>query len=212
MKIRKIRLTILVVITLVLSVQAARFILVQATGRLFVKTVHNRSRGNAGAPVHIIEYTDFECPACAAGSLVLDEYFVKYPKKIFHEYRYFPLMVIHPHALRAAVYGECAARQNKFWVYHDLLSQRRLQWAKSADVEHEFRNLAQEAGIDLLKLGTCVEDKQIEAFILKQKEDGESLGVKATPTFFLNKRMLVGARAIREGLEKYFGEKAHENQ
>lgn len=79
------------------------------------------ARGDASAPITIVEYSDFQCPFCARVEPTLDQVLNDYPGKVNLYYKHFPLTQIHQYAQKAAEASECAADQGKFWEYHDIL-------------------------------------------------------------------------------------------
>ncbi|MDO8580531.1 MAG: thioredoxin domain-containing protein, partial [Candidatus Omnitrophota bacterium] len=124
---------------------------------------------------------------------------------IYLELKYFPLENMHPHAKLSAQYAECAARQGKFWPFHDLVIERQPQWKRLIDAKPAFEIMAVEADLDLYKLKFCLEDEKITAFIDQDKEEGRQKGVRSTPTYFINGKMVVGATALEEELTLLVG-------
>jgi protein-disulfide isomerase len=165
-----------------------------------------RGKGNPQAPVQVTEFMDFQCPACANGSLFLSQYVQKYPDRLYLQVKHFPLTNVHSHAFRSARYAECAARQGKFWDYHDRLVARQEEWARLINADVVFQQIAQEIGLDFKQLESCLQDETIQATILKDKADGESRGVESTPTYFVNGKMVVGTKSLNSELLSYFGE------
>src|SRR3989338_3734432 len=165
-----------------------------------------RAKGNPKAPVRVTEFVDFQCKACSKGVEVLRNYFKKYPQKIYIEVKHYPLSKIHWHAVKSAVYAECAARQNKFWPYQDLLFQNQQIWDRLINPDNMFKELAQKAGLNLSALDVCVQDEKIKKFVLDEKSQGEAMRVNSTPTYFINGKMLVGHKELSAELEKLFQE------
>jgi len=161
-----------------------------------------RSKGNPKASVQIIEYIDFQCPACARGAEMLQEIMVKHPEKIYVQVKYYPLGM-HKHAFIAARYGECAARQAKFWPFLDLLLKRQSAWTILDNAEPAFRQVGSEVGINPGKLDACLKEDSVDRVILEEREQGNSLGVKSTPTYFINTKMIVGTKSLTDELKKY---------
>ena len=160
-----------------------------------------REEGNAGAPIKVIEYTDFQCPACSRAAKTIKEEFLKNPDKIHIELKYFPLPM-HPFARRAAIYAECAAEQGKFWTFHDVLYNSQKSWTKMTTVDQYFSQLAVLLGVDGVRLSACVNGGTMEARISKDIKEGNSLGVNSTPTFFVNGKMVVGGQSFKEEIQK----------
>lgn len=160
----------------------------------------SRIKGNPNAKIKIIEYVHYGCPACAVGSAVLQSFLKQYPDKIFVEMRYFPFGEI-----PAAQYAECAAQQGKFWEYHDLLMGQQKDWLRLSDPVPVFKTMAQSTGLDMNRLDRCVASEQTSKTVAAVKSSGESLGVKSTPTYFINGQMLVGAGTIEAKLKELLG-------
>jgi protein-disulfide isomerase len=174
---------------------------------------HPRIKGSPQAPLKIEEFTDFLCPACAVGTKILDVYMKEHPDDIRLVYRYYPIITLHPNALPSAVYAECAGAQGKFWEYHDRLipKAKAIHKAKGDDVFRHLLDIAEECGLDMDRLRQCVSDPKTEEIIVKEKELGNSMGVKATPTYFVNGKIVVGHIALKEELKKYFKDNTHES-
>ena len=153
-----------------------------------------------GAKVRVVEYTDFQCPACAGGARALRGFLEAHPGMVSVEYRYYPLSEIHAHALRAAMYAECASRQGQFWAYHDQLFLRQKEWARAENAEPVFQRLAKETGLDMTRLNACVADERTKLAVQLEKAGGLMKGVRATPTYFVNGQMQVGAKAMLSAL------------
>ena len=167
-----------------------------------------RTKGNPKAPLKIVEFIDFQCPSCAVGSLILREALKKHSNKIFIQVKYFPLPTVHKYSLRSAIYGECAARQGKFWPLFDRLIDTQAQWHPLQSAEPFFGLLAQEEGLDNQQFKMCLADERISEVMHKEKDEGRALGVDRTPTYFINGKMFVGTKSLTEELDAFFGEKS----
>ena len=210
MKISKPVATVLIVFVSVVFIYVVRIFANNVNLGLVKKILRSRTIGDAKARVRIIEYIDFQCPACANGARLLKEYTKKYPSQIYLEVRYFPIIQIHPQALKSALYAECAARQNKFWSFENLLIERQSQWTKSADSDRMFNEIAHEVNLEPQKLKACVDDDDVKLSIFREKAEGKSLGVDSTPTYFVNGKMVVGPKSLVDELSAFFGEKKYQ--
>ncbi len=159
-----------------------------------------RAKGDPKAEIRIIEYTDFQCPACGKGFRRMKEILAAQPERFYLEYHPFPLTRLHPYALRMAVYAECAARQDRFWPLHDLLFEHQEELHGALSVERRLEELAARAGLDEGRLRSCVEDPAVEEGILEERAAGAARGVHATPTYFINGKMIVGTEDLRKAL------------
>lgn len=158
-----------------------------------------RVKGPLDAPVTIVEYSDFQCPFCARAGSTLARIEETYGDKVRIVYRDFPLGN-HPEALHAAEAARCAHDQGKFWPYHDRLFES--QHSLSAE---SYSALASEVGLDPKAFAECLASGKFQDAIREDSREGESLGVSATPAFFINGRHLSGAQpfeAFQEIIEE----------
>ncbi len=202
MVLSKQKITILIVGVAIVVVAIVRLILSPSAGS--IDAVAARTQGPAQARVNIVEFLDFECPACAKGAMEIKEYLTKHPGDIHLQIKYFPLMNMHRHALQVASYAECVSRQGKFWPFFDTLMPLQSQWSPLFSAEAIFDQIAGQAGVDMAKLRACVSSEDVPTTIMNEKSLGISLGVKSTPTYFINNKMVVGYKSLVEELNKYF--------
>lgn len=157
-----------------------------------VEAGNGPSTGSEKAPVTVVEFSDFQCPFCARAAETVSELKKKYGDKVRIAFRHFPLPM-HKDARGAAEASLCVNDQGggKFWKYHDILfkNQDKLDAANLA-------KFAKEAGADEKKFKECVDGKKFAAAVQKDMEYGEKVGVKSTPTFFINGQLLSGALPI----------------
>lgn len=170
-----------------------------------VDTVSGRMKGNAEAAIKIVEFIDFQCPACAQGAKMLNARIKQHPDKIHLEMKYYPLKM-HAHAFLSSRFAECSARQQKFWEYHDKLIYSQDEWSKVVNPFPNFQQMAQEVGLDLDQLQKCLGDTKIDKIINEHKEEGRSLGVRSTPTYFVNDEMVVGTRDLDKKINQLLGQ------
>lgn len=204
-KISKSTLTVLIIAVGVTAVLGLKWYKTRQQAKVPVDTAKTvRVKGNPAGKLHVIEYIDFQCPACAQGAQVLKGYVKQFPQDIYLEMRYFPLTNIHTHALLSARYAECAAQQGQFWPFQDLLVEQQNRWKALNDAQPAFVEFAQTASLDMTKLETCLKDPKIEEFIFDDKIKGQALGVQSTPTYFINGEMVVGSKSLTEKLTAVF--------
>ncbi len=145
-------------------------------------------QGPLTAPIKLIEFSDFQCPYCKELEPRLQDILKKYPGKIEFIYYNFPLPM-HPQAFSAAKAAECAAKQNDFFAYHDLLYQNQASFS-----QQPWDSLAQLANIkDMQSFNQCLTDSSVDELIQQDKERGRQVGVSATPTLLINGKMITGA-------------------
>ncbi len=163
-----------------------------------------RAKGNPDASIKIIEFIDFQCPGCAKGSQLLDEYMEKYPGKIYVELRYFPLKM-HQHGMTSARWAECAARQEKFWPFLDLLLENQHSWSRLSDPLPAFAAFAKTANVDIAQLTTCLTDNRVNEEINIDMEEGKMRAVSSTPSYFINHELVVGIKSLQARLDDLLG-------
>ncbi len=172
-------------------------------------TPQARQTGDPKAKVVIVEYSDFQCPSCALVQPAIHDFLERYKGRIRLAYKYYPLTRIHKNAMPAARAAQCAAEENKFWPYQDLLFARQKLWANLSDPTTHFVAIAQEVKLNEARWRVCVADPGREVLILKDTEEAETRQVSSTPTFFVGEERLVGgvfssdgARAIEKALRQ----------
>ena len=156
------------------------------------------SRGSATAPVTVVEFTDFQCPACAAMHPVLDEVLKPYGDKVRLVVRDFPLSQ-HENARKAAEAANAANVQGKFFEYITLLFQRQ----KALDTA-SLKKYASELGLDRARFDADLDRGTYATEVQRDVEDGELYGVGSTPTIFINGVQLrvLSADGLREAIDK----------
>lgn len=198
------RTTIFIIITAVVMVVGAKWVIGFLKPSL-TEEVSSRTKGNPDAKLKITEFIDFQCPACAQGSMFLSQYIKEYPDRIYLTVKYFPITIHHQHAYRSAHFAECAARQGKFWQFHDLLVERQYQWKDLFNADPVFEKFAQESNLDIEQLDACLKDDRVRGVISKDKGQGNAWGVRSTPTYLINGKTVVGTRSLIEELKANFG-------
>jgi protein-disulfide isomerase len=149
-----------------------------------VDLLHNGddpSLGPADANVVIVAFEDFQCPFCFQAQPFIKKLRTVYADDVRFIYKDFPLAAIHPEARNAAAAAQCAREQGKFWEYHDELfaNQGRLAAAY-------YRSLAQNLNLNINQFNECYRTGKYSAAVSEDFNLGVTLGVKGTPTFFIN--------------------------
>ena len=159
--------------------------------RVVVSTDGAPVRGEAKAPVTIVEFSDFHCPFCKRVIPTLKELETKYPGKVRLAFRDLPLDQLHPGARKAHEAARCARDQGKFWEYHDVL------FANEPDSSaQKLKGYAKQVGLDLAKFDACAANGTHAAAVQKDVDEGTRLGVTGTPAFFINGELLSGAQPL----------------
>lgn len=154
------------------------------------------SMGPADAKVTLVEFYDPECESCAAFAPVVKKILKDYEGKIRFVTRYMPL---HPNSLTAANFTEAAGEQDKYWQAQELLFVKQPEWGTKhgpatgpppPPINELFDRYAKELGLDMDKAGAAIKSRKFDAKIDQDKKDGQAIGVRRTPTFFVNGREL----------------------
>jgi len=144
------------------------------------------TKGSEDATVTLIEYSDFQCPACRSYHSFLNRLTAEFGDNILFSYRHFPLHQIHPNAGPAAEAAEAAGRQGKFWEMHDKLFDNQGEWEGSHDAEELFTKYAGELGLDIEQFQTDMDSKEVRDKVRADENSGTAARVQGTPSLFLN--------------------------
>lgn len=137
--------------------------------------------GDVDAKVTVVEFSDFECPFCAKAATELSILKSKYGSRVRFIFKHFPLS-FHKRAMPAARVAQCAHRQGKFWPIHDAF------FSSGALDEKAMKSQIVAAGLDVEKIESCLSDPTIDKEIQADMEEGARIGVRGTPTIFINGR------------------------
>ena len=149
------------------------------------------SRGPADAPITIVEFSDYQCPFCRRWhDEVAQALYAAYPNQIRLVYRNLPLTSIHPDALSAAEAALCAGDQNAYWEYHDKL------FSGETLGKSTYMQYAQELNLDMTSFEACIDNRTHQAAVQVDSDFAVNLGVRSTPTFFINGLAVVGAQPL----------------
>ena len=150
-------------------------------------------RGNEAAKVTLVQFADFQCPACKAYEPLVAQVFAdkEVGEQVKLLFKHFPLS-IHKNAMAAAVAAEAAGEQGKFWEYHDLLYEKQEEWAElsALDAEKMFISYADTLKLDKAKFELALQSEVLAEKITKQESEGVSAGVMGTPSFYINNKKL----------------------
>jgi protein-disulfide isomerase len=146
-----------------------------------IETTDDPSLGPDDAIIKIVEFGDFQCPYCLEAFPTIKSLLANYPSDVKVIFRDFPYAVNHPDALNAALAANCAYEQGKFWQYHDLLFNNQSDLSVA-----NLKLLANQVPLDATKFNDCFDSRKYLAEIQNDLQDGISLGITGTPTFFIN--------------------------
>jgi protein-disulfide isomerase len=153
-----------------------------------VELAQGETKGDENATITIIEFGDFQCPACQQFATqhkpAVELNYVESGKAKFVYYDW-PIVQAHPNAFLAARASRCAADQNKYWEYHDNLFRNQVRWAPSTNAGDVFIDYAAELGLDEDTFQSCLESDQHAELVSANMELGNQLGVGGTPTILI---------------------------
>ncbi len=151
-------------------------------------------RGDAKAPITLVEYSDFECPFCKRFHPVMQQLMQEYQGKVKWVYRHFPLS-FHANAQKEGEAAECAGKlggNDKFWAYTDKIFERTTSNGTGFALD-ALVPLAKELGLPEAKFKACLDSGEFTAHVQTDIQEGTSFGVNGTPTTFVNGQPVVGA-------------------
>lgn len=166
-------------------------------------------RGNPDAKVVLVEYSDFQCPACAVYFPVVEQLLKDYPDKILFVYRHFPLTQIHKNANLAAYAAEASGKQGKFWEMYEKIFQSQRLWSDADNAKQTFLGYARDLFLDETAFLQDLESNVVKEKVFKDYQTGLQHQVDGTPSFFLNGKRIknpAGYEAFKKIIEQELGE------
>lgn len=151
--------------------------------------------GNPNAKVSLIEYGDFECPACGEYEPLVQKIIQDNSSSLLFVFRNYPLTSIHPFAMESAAAAEAAGvlgGPSKYWAMHDLLYSKQTEWSANgnltpAQVLSQFLNgYAQSLGLNVTQFDATMGSSQVTDKIQSDITGGNEAQINHTPTFFVN--------------------------
>lgn len=158
--------------------------------RLPVDLAEARFRGPEGAPVTVVEFSDFQCPYCRQVQPAVSQLVEQYQDQVRWAFKDLPLNDIHPEAARAAQAARCADEQGKFWPFRAMLFEQELF------IDSMYEGLAKELKLNAQKLMECLASGKYEGPVAKDAQEARNLGIEGTPAFVINGILLTGARPV----------------
>jgi protein-disulfide isomerase len=156
--------------------------------RVSVDTAGAPTRGNAKAPVTIVEFSDFQCPYCVRARPTVKRVSETYGDRVRWVFRHYPLD-FHPQAQKAGEAAACAGEQGRFWEMHDRLWENP-QKLQVADLKEHAKALQ----LDVPGFSACLDEGRHADLVERDLRAGQEYGVSGTPAFFVNGRMISGAQ------------------
>ncbi len=157
-----------------------------------------KSKGPAKAPVQITEFSSFSCFHCRNVQEDIRRVLQAHPGKTLLRFRHY---FTNDRELLAHVAAEAAARQGKFWAYHDRLFAAQEVWAKAPDPRPFLLEYAQDLGLDMEKFQRDVRDLSLEGRVRSEHQAAQEMGIRVTPSFLIRDRLVVGEEEFRRQAE-----------
>jgi len=156
-------------------------------------------RGNPDAPVTLEEFGDFQCPPCGQFAGFAEELLKEYDSRLRVVFRNFPLAA-HEHAREAALAAEAAGFQGKFWEMHDTLYREQSAWSKAPNARELFESYAGTLGLNMDQFKKDMDSDKARERVDSDHALGDSLGIKVTPTLFINNHPVEPQEKSPEGV------------
>jgi protein-disulfide isomerase len=174
------------------------------------------AKGDPNAPVTIVEYSDYQCPFCLRhfdNTMPSLQQYID-AGQVRYVFKDFPIHSIHPQAQKAHEAARCARElggDDAYWAMHDLLFTNQEAWAQTSLPEHVavLKSLAGEAGLSQAEFDACLDSGKYYDAINVEVNEGVQLGVRGTPTFFINGQLLSGAQpfsVFQQAIESFLNQ------
>jgi protein-disulfide isomerase/uncharacterized membrane protein len=162
----------------------------QGAGTVDVSAAGRPTLGNG--PVQVVVFSDFQCPGCAVAAPSLSE--LATSGRITLTYRFFPLTTIHANARQAALAALAAARQDRFWQFHDALFARQQAWAElpASDARAAFDRIAADIGLDVARWRADASGQEVADMVNADAQAAQALDLRGTPTIFIDGQRYTG--------------------
>ncbi|MCL5429698.1 MAG: DsbA family protein [Chloroflexi bacterium] len=165
--------------------------------REYGSTQNGTVLGNLDAPVTLVEYVDFQCSFCRSSWATTEESIIEqYVNTSQIKYEYVIVAFLGPESVQAAEAGYCAADQNKFWEYHDIVFGNFSSQNSGGYSEADLTRFAEAVGLDMTSFNQCLASDEKLALIEQAESDAGALGIDGTPAFVINGQVLTGAQPL----------------
>lgn len=155
------------------------------------------TKGSGTPKVTLVEYSDFQCPACGYYHPIIEEVFAKNTNELAFTYRHFPLPQ-HKNAPAAAYATEAAGAQGKFWEMHQMIFDNQAEWSESYTAEAIFEGYATELKLDMANYKATRDSQATKDNVAHDIETGKASGVTSTPSFYINGKKIVNPKSSAE--------------
>jgi len=205
-KVAKIKTQIIVWVAVVLLIGGGIYFLMNVdstgvTSDVQIDTINSETdhtKGNTEAELVLIEYSDFQCPACSAYQDIVNQLIDEYNNQIHFAFRHFPISSIHNNAQIAAQATEASDLQNKFWEMHDKLFANQSDWSNESDPTEKFVAYARELELNIEKFKTDLVSEVTKNKVDDDYTSGSAAKVNSTPSFFLNGNKIKNPQTLDE--------------
>lgn len=174
----------------------------QVNQSILVKPDSSQS-GPLDAKVTLVEFGDFQCPACAQTASTIKTLKEEFKGKVNFVFRHYPLPQ-HKNAISAAMASEAAGEQSKFWEMHDVIYANQTEWSESEKAIDFFVKYAKNLSLDTEKFKKALTDEKFKPKILRDEADGGAAQIRYTPTLFINGKIIEGSSSydiLKSGIE-----------
>jgi protein-disulfide isomerase len=174
------------------------------------KIIRDSSHKTGSGSVQLVEFGDYECPACGAAYPSVKQIMKDFDGKVTLYFRNFPLTQVHKNAMMGAEAAESAGAHGKYWEMHDALYDNQKDWGElnASDAETKVLSYAKNLGLDSDKMKSDIDNEKFKTVIQQDMADGTALGIQGTPTFYINGTQLQGGYdypTLRDAINKALG-------
>ena len=157
-------------------------------------------KGPENAAITVVEYGDYQCPACGAFHPIIEQLFEEADGQMRLVYRHFPLKNIHPNAETVARAVQAAGVQGKYWEMHDLVFERQAEWSPIPrnSARNKMLDYGEELGLDRDQLDDDIDSDAVKDKVDADVDNGEAIGVNSTPSFYVNGVKLENFNSLEE--------------
>ncbi len=159
---------------------------------------NDHAKGPEDAKVTLIEYADFQCPACAAYQPIVKQLSEEFPDDLRVVHRHFPLRSIHKHAQISSQASEAAADQGAFWEMAEILYTRQDDWVNVRDPRSTFKDYASELTLNVEQFDKYMNSDEAKSKVNDSYNAAFVMGLDSTPTFFINGNKIESPRSLDE--------------
>lgn len=163
-----------------------------------VVTQSDWTKGSEDAQLVLVEFADFQCPACSAYSPIISALSDEFGDELLIVYKHLPLVSIHPNAIPASKASEAAGIQEKFWEMHDMLYDRQDDWSGERNPKSKFVSYAEELDLDTVRFEEDYEGSAVEQKIQNDLTLATRLRLNSTPSFILNDQIISNPRSYED--------------